>query len=305
MILSDSKIGLQFDTAQTARTQSDFFAAHPCLDPSIQATYLHRGFWIYGMRQSYGYEAAAADLCSDPTVNRALPIYTSIGGLSEFRVSDLIDIQFDLVLSRESALELLAAHGLRFVDSSDYKHNLWECALDDTIKISALAIGNAIHMSPGVTWACARQYVTPVLMGVPTDPYYGYQYYLKNTGQNWGTRGIDINVESAWSISLTDSSLKVAVIDDGVTGHHEWGGKLRLLQGYDFAGDCLTCYDSLPPDDDPKPGTDRNHGMACTGILAASHDGMGIAGVFGSCLELIPKIEFWVGSSRLARSPHL
>ena len=149
VIPSASKIGVQFDTTQTIRAQGEFFVAHPCLDASVVATYLDRGFWIYGLQPSYGYEASAVELRADPAVHRVAPIYITPADSAEFKVSDLVDVQFDLDLSRDAALALLAAHGLRLVDSSEYKHNLWECALDDTITESPLVYGNALHPAPG------------------------------------------------------------------------------------------------------------------------------------------------------------
>ena len=53
------------------------------------------------------------------------------------------------------------------------------------------------------------------------NTYYDEQYYLKNTGQNGGTTGIDINVEPAWDIITGSSGITVAVVDDGVVHSHE------------------------------------------------------------------------------------
>ncbi len=295
VIPSALKIAVQFDTAQTIQAQSGIFAAHPCLDASVEPSYLQRGFSVYALQPGYGFEASAADLRADASVDRVVPVYVTPAGSSEFKVSDLVDVQFDVGLPHDSALTLLASHGLRFVDSSSFRRSLWTCALDDTIKASPLAYGNAMHLLPGVKWACARQYSSPVLSGVtaPTDPYYQYQYYLKNAGQTGGLSGFDIAAEKAWQVPLADSSLIVAVIDDGIAPHPDLPAS-RIMPGYDFAGDslirpCPGCP-PLPPDDDPTPGSLRNHGMACAGILAASHNSVGVAGVFGGCRILPVKI---------------
>ncbi|CAG9765727.1 unnamed protein product [Ceutorhynchus assimilis] len=42
----------------------------------------------------------------------------------------------------------------------------------------------------------------------PTDPYFPYQWYLKNTGQNGGKAKLDLNVEAAWAQG------KSAIIED-------------------------------------------------------------------------------------------
>ncbi|MBI5868293.1 MAG: S8 family serine peptidase [candidate division Zixibacteria bacterium] len=291
LVPSSQKIGVQLDTTQTMQTQSEFFTVHPCLDASVTPEYLQRGFWIYGLQPGYGFEGATSDLHTDASVNRVVPVYMTQSDLAEFKVTDLVDVQFDIGLSHDSALGLLASHGLRFVDSSTYRHSLWTCTLDDSIKASPLTYGNAMHVLPGVKWACARQYASPVLAGTatPTDPYYQYQYYLNNAGQNSGIPGIDIAAAQAWQVPLADSSLIVAVIDDGIALHSDLPAS-RILPGYDFAGNCISCIPSSPPDSDPTPGPNQNHGMACAGILAASHNGIGVAGVFGGCRILPVKI---------------
>jgi hypothetical protein len=248
---------------------------------SGEGQYLDRGFWLYGLQPSYGYDSAAAELLADMTVHRVLPVYRWPMGSSEFEVSDLVDVQFDDGLSESEALALLASHGLRFVQASDYVHNLWECALDDTIGTSPLEYGNAMHVLPGVKWACAAQYATLVAACV-NDPYYQYQYYLN--GQNGGIPGIDIAAEAAWQIPLVNPSVLVAVFDDGIVPHEDLPAE-RIVPGWDFA------YN----DNDPAPGPEQNHGMACAGIIAASHNNIGIAGVCGTCRILPVRTNYRTG----------
>jgi subtilisin family serine protease len=110
---------------------------------------------------------------------------------------------------------------------------------------------------------------------VPEDPMFIEQWGLKNTGNAIsyynspvGTFGEDINVESAWDITMGSSNIIVAVIDDGVdTSHPEFSG--RLVAGYDFVND----------DNDPNPLSTDGHGNACAGIIAAANDGVGVIGV--------------------------
>ncbi len=270
---ASGKVAIQFDTAQAVPQQSQFFARHSCLDDGVTVTYLHRGFRIYSLAQGCGYSAAATDLLTDSVVNRALPVYLADADSAEFRVTDLIDVQFDESLSSDSCNTVLAGYGLHFADSSKYRHNLWVCALDDSIKSSPLEYGNTLHVLDEIEWACARQYVTPQLQG---DNYFQYQWYLKNTGQNSGTVGSDIDADLAWQIALPYPSLKVAILDDGFTTHIDLPEE-RLSWGYDFFSN----------DSDPSPGSSVNHGMACMGILAATIGDTGVAGVAGST-QVVP-----------------
>ncbi len=115
----------------------------------------------------------------------------------------------------------------------------------------------------------------------PTDPYFANQFYLHNTGQTMpngktGTAGADINILPAWDITKGDSSIVVAVIDAGVTADHPDLPNSRQIRlpGSSF-------FEDNP--DDPSPGGDENHGNACAGIIAASHNGEGIAGIAPLC----------------------
>lgn len=51
----------------------------------------------------------------------------------------------------------------------------------------------------------------------PTDPYFRYQWYLKNTGQNGGKAKLDLNVEAAWAQGVTGRNVTTAIMDDGMS----------------------------------------------------------------------------------------
>ncbi|GAB4329589.1 MAG: hypothetical protein Kow0074_26120 [Candidatus Zixiibacteriota bacterium] len=273
---SNSKIAVQYDSSYAQPQLAAFLGNHPCLDDQVTPSYLHRGFQIFTITSGCSYATASADVLSDSVVFRALPVYVVDVDNAEFKVTDLIDVQFDEDLSTDSCHNLLEAYGLHFVDSSKYRHNLWVCALDDTIMTSPLPYGNSLHELEQTEWACAHQYAAPELQSDPTDSYFAHQWNLKNAGQNGGTPDNDIDADSAWLVPLTDSSFKVAILDDGFTAHIDLPSA-RLESGYDF----------FYQDFDPSPYTDQNHGMACMGILAATMGDTGISGVSGSS-KIIP-----------------
>lgn len=111
------------------------------------------------------------------------------------------------------------------------------------------------------------------------EPYEKYQWALKNTGQNGGTEGLDINADTeSLQNSINDDEKVIAVVDSGMDYTHEdlqdviWNNPLSSKQlkgehGYDFAN-----YDADPMDD-------NGHGTHCSGIIAASaNNEKGIAG---------------------------
>ena len=89
-------------------------------------------------------------------------------------------------------------------------------------------VSNALHESGMVEW-CHPDFAT-IIERATNDPMFNQQYYLKNTGQNGGTSGIDINVEPAWAITTSSNNIRIAVIDDGIENHEDING--RVLQGF-------------------------------------------------------------------------
>lgn len=112
---------------------------------------------------------------------------------------------------------------------------------------------------------------------VPDDPLFahnaanaGYQWHLRNTGQNGGTAGIDVNVVTTWD-SYKGSGIRIGIVDDGLeVAHPDLAANVDLLNDYDF--------NDL--DDDPSPGAEDFHGTACAGVAAArGNNGIGVSGV--------------------------
>ncbi len=157
---------------------------------------------------------------------------------------------------------------------------------------NVLDIANKIHESGLVEW-CHPDFMAQIEKHlIPADPTFGDQYYLNNTGQLGGTTNIDINAPEAWDITR-GCDIRVAVIDDGVEDHNDLTG--RVLQGFTV----------LNPTGFGRPnaicaGTNRvGHGMACTGIIAASHNALGVAGIAPNAL--IYPVNIFVGGETIAQ----
>ena len=165
---------------------------------------------------------------------------------------------------------------LEYDYDDDGVHKL-NCNLKTSAEILELA--EKIYQMGHVEWC------EPVMKSniAPQDTYYSSQFYLKNTGQNGGTAGYDINVEPVWNLTTGSSNLVVAVIDEGVDSYHE-DLVGRVLQGY-TAGDA-TGY-GAPKNAGTVPATSKEHGQACAGIIAASHNSIGIRGVAGN-VKILP-----------------
>ncbi|CAF1203000.1 unnamed protein product [Rotaria sp. Silwood1] len=110
----------------------------------------------------------------------------------------------------------------------------------------------------------------------PTDPFFHYQWYLKNVGQAGGKPRLDLNVEEAWALGYTGKNVTTAIMDDGVDYTHP-----DLMHNYNAAAS----YDFSSNDRYPYPRyTDdwfNSHGTRCAGEIAAARNnnicGVGVA----------------------------
>jgi len=132
----------------------------------------------------------------------------------------------------------------------------------------------------------------------PNDPLLGNLWGLKNVGQKdsenqLGTAGVDIDAERAWDIETGSDSVIVAVIDTGVDYTHpdladnmwnnvaEKNGQAGVDDdGNGFVDDIygMNFTNAASPTADPRD--DHGHGSHCSGTIGArGDDGKGIVGV--------------------------
>ena len=101
-----------------------------------------------------------------------------------------------------------------------------------------------------------------------SDPWYGCQWHLNNTGQFGGGAMQDINVESVWSGGNMGAGINVVVVDDGLESDHEdLVDNVLTDLNHDFASQGGV-YDDL-----------ETHGTAVAGLIAARDNDIGVRGV--------------------------
>ena len=101
------------------------------------------------------------------------------------------------------------------------------------------------------------------------DPLYPDQWHLNNTGGSIDgfplVEDNDIDAPEAWTISTGNSSVVVAVIDDGVEEHQDMNA---LLPGFTPVNN-----------GDGTPDSNGDHGQACAGLIGALHNDIDARGV--------------------------
>lgn len=133
---------------------------------------------------------------------------------------------------------------------------------------------------------------------VPNDAEFPSLWGMRNTGQNSGVPGADIEATFAWDISTGSQDIVVGVIDTGVDYNHadlaaniwenpgETGfdayGRDKATNGIDDDGN--GCVDDVHgydfANDDGDPMDDHFHGTHCSGTIGGvGGNGTGVAGV--------------------------
>lgn len=142
---------------------------------------------------------------------------------------------------------------------------------------------------PGVLLAEPNYEVSLLDFFPSEDPLYKEQWALENDGRNGGKAGADIKAKAAWQLAEHHRDVVVAVIDTGIDYRHPdlrdamWtnskeipgngidddnNGYIDDYHGYNF-------YEEGVHD----PMDDHMHGTHCSGIIAASHNQIGIKGI--------------------------
>jgi subtilisin family serine protease len=149
----------------------------------------------------------------------------------------------------------------------------------------------ALRRAPGVLYAEPDRPRQALL--VPDDPYFPYQWALRNTGEvvlgTSGPAGVDVRATEAWERTTGDPAVTVGVVDSGADLTHPdlapnlWTNAAEAagVPGADDDGngyvDDLRGWDW--PGDDAVPADENGHGTHVAGIVGArGGDGAGVAG---------------------------
>jgi subtilisin family serine protease len=213
------------------------------------------------------------DLSKQAGIKYITPIYATNDGC-EIGITDEIVIQFKKNVSKQKINEMHKRYNVTVKEVTD----LFQI-ISVSIDADVIDIANAYQTSGLVNFSHPNFIAKVDFTSIPSDPYFINQFYLRNIGQSLYGRscstGADINVSNAWNITKGEN-IVVAVLDQGVTSNHPDLPNTRQirLNGSNFGDGNKS---------DPSPTGNDNHGNACAGIIAASHNNEGIAGIAPNC----------------------
>ena len=112
----------------------------------------------------------------------------------------------------------------------------------------------------------------------PNDAQFNEQWALRNTGQNGGQFGADINAGGAWSTTTGSKDTVIAVIDSGIDFTHPELKNNQWTNTNPTANGDLHGWDYVADNGEIKD--EQGHGTAVAGIIAAEgNNAVGISGV--------------------------
>lgn len=181
--------------------------------------------------------------------------------LPEFYVQ--IKEQVDTVLLKKKAEQ----YGLNVVGEIPYMTNWYKISCPKRNTIDALKYSNIFFESN--CFASSTPAFSSVSHTTVADPYYQYQWGLRNTGQYGGIANIDIDAENAWELT-GGYPIRVVVIDTGIDYSHP-----DINKGF-------VSYDAYTNEEHNMSCVIYNgiaHGTCCAGIIGARKNNVGVVGV--------------------------
>ena len=205
--------------------------------------------------------------------------------------------QKDLIKLSDMAVEF----NLTIQEKNEFDSFVYVLKTSKQTGANALEIANKIH-EKGIFEYAEPDFLLLLKRFSTNDPLLPNQWSLNNTGSSLqfnGTPGADMRVFDAWGITSGSSTIKVAIIDEGVDLNHP-----------DLIANMLPGYDASGLGSAGGPSGNDAHGTACAGIVAAiGNNNEGIAGVAYNCKIIPVRIAYsntsgnwvtsntWIGNS--------
>jgi subtilisin family serine protease len=163
---------------------------------------------------------------------------------------------------------------------------------------AAVGAGTALMTGPEIEKAIQElqksgdfEYVEPdwivTVSQTPADTAFadGRLWGLRNTGQDGGVRGVDVNAVPAWALTTGSPTVIVGVVDSGIRYSHQDLARNMWVNPGEIAGNGLDDDANGYVDDlhgingitnSGNPMDDNNHGSHCAGTIAAGANNAGL-----------------------------
>lgn len=182
-------------------------------------------------------------------------------------------VRFRFGTSNRDKETIIATHGARMKAELTGDSNIEKLEVSRDPRTVALELS----LSPAVEFAEPNFLINKDDL-TPNDVQFKDQWALRNTGQNGGQFGSDVNASGAWSTTTGSPSTVVAVIDSGIDFTHPDLIRNEWLNPAPSASGDLHGWDFVANSGDIKD--EQGHGTAVAGIIAAEgNNSVGVTGV--------------------------
>jgi subtilisin family serine protease len=244
-------------------------------------------------------------LQAEPSVAYARHVLVDPKSRTRMVATDEILAAFHGNVTPAHVRSLAANSGLQIVGpAGGGKLNAWRLRLSRPKTDDPLLVSRTLAQAKGVLWAQPNFLREIKHCYTPPNPLFGTQQALRNLGLNHAVASADVRATSAWDRTTGNSSVVIAIIDDGVDITHpglriftnpgESGGG-KETNGLDddrngFADD-VHGWDFANNDNNPSPVGTNGHGTGTAGIAGGIFSvAAKTAGIAGGCTILPVKI---------------
>ena len=244
-------------------------------------------------------------LQAEPSVAYARPVLIEPKSRTRMITTDEILAAFPADTTPAQLRTLAGGAGLQVVArAGNEKVNAWRLRLANPKTGDPMLVARTLAQTKGVLWAQPNFLREIKHCFAPPNPLFGTQQALNNLGLNRATAGADARATSAWDRTTGNSSIVIAIIDDGVDTSHPGlriftnpgetgGGKETNALDDDRNGfvDDVHGWDFANNDNNVSPIGFNGHGTGTAGVAAGIFSiAAKTAGIAGGCTVLPVKI---------------
>jgi subtilisin family serine protease len=156
--------------------------------------------------------------------------YFKMGSNDKIGLSNFFYVKLKVASDTVLLVQMAEQEKCTIIEQDQFMPLWFVLSTTELSELNAMECANVFYESGH--FAAAEPNLMPDKILTTNDTYYSHQWGLKNTGQNGGTSGIDINAINTWNIT-TGYNVKVAVIDEGIDlTHPDLAGNIHS-QSYD------------------------------------------------------------------------
>ncbi len=195
---------------------------------------------------------------------KVLPSYTLNQEYWPFITDDTINIKFKSTISVAEQNRILSENNLKIVDTDIFNDRIHTVKTDK----DAFYMANKLFNTGLFVFSNPNFYMFHIKKFTPNDTYFNNEWHHESNSAG-------VYSEGAWDINRGSSSIKIAIIDDGMELNHP---DLNVVASRDFSGSSGF-------------GDGGDHGTSCAGVAAArGNNGRGVAGACMNCSVIAAKI---------------